>query len=167
MEREQVLEWWIRQYGTAVLRTCFAYLSDVNLAEDAMQETFLKAWRHMDQYPARNGASEKTWLMHVAMNVCRDMRRSRWMKHIDMSRALEDIPQRMYSVLPEERGLLLDIMALPDKYKQLILLYYYQDMTMQETAQALGLSTSAVHHRLRKAESLLKLSLTGGECYDG
>jgi len=155
VEKEQVLEGWIRQYGTAVLRTCFVYLSDASLAEDAMQETFLKAWRHMGQYQARNGASEKTWLMHIAMNVCRDMRRSRWMKHVDLSRALEDLPRQMVSVLPQERGLMLDIMALPDKFKQVILLYYYQDMTLQETAQALGLSASAVHNRLRKAENLL------------
>ena len=146
-----MLEGWIRQYGTAVLRTCFVYLSDASLAEDAMQETFLKAWRHMGQYQARNGASEKTWLMHIAMNVCRDMRRSRWMKHVDLSRALEDLPQQMCSVLPQERGLMLDIMALPDKFKQVILLYYYQDMTMQEIASVLDIAVSTAGKRVNSA----------------
>ncbi|MGN0794504.1 MAG: sigma-70 family RNA polymerase sigma factor [Aristaeellaceae bacterium] len=164
-KREQRLETWVRQYGTAILRTCFVCLSDVREAEDAMQETFLKAWRAMDRFEGRNGAGEKTWLTHIAINVCRDMQRSRWFRHVDLSRALEDIPQTVASVLPEDRTLLMDIMRLPEKYRQPVLLYYYQDMTLEETAEVLGASKSTIHHRLRKAEQLLRLSLEGGDCY--
>ena len=71
-EREARMETMIRQWGTSVLRACFVCLSDAQQAEDAMQETFLKAWRSLDQFEQRNGASEKTWLMHIALNVCRD-----------------------------------------------------------------------------------------------
>lgn len=164
-ERDELLETWLREYGTSILRTCFVCLSDMRDAEDALQETFLKAWRAMDRYERRNGASEKTWLTHIAINVCRDMRRTRWFRHVDMRRALEEIPEGMACALPEDRSLLLDIMQLPDKYKQPLLLYYYQDMTMEETAQALGMSKSTVYNRLKKAESILKLQLTGGDCY--
>ena len=59
----------------------------------------------------------------------------------------------------------MDIMALPEKYKQPILLYYYQDMTLEDTASALGISKSAVHQRLRKAEADLRFALTGRDCY--
>lgn len=163
--REIRLEGWIRAYGTSILRTCFVCLSDVREAEDAMQETFLKAWRSMDRFEGRNGASEKTWLTRIAVNVCRDMLRSRWFRHVDLHRALEDIPQHVSSVLPEDRTLLLEIMALPDKYKQPILLYYYQDMTLEETAAVLGASKSTIYNRLRKAEQLLKMNLEGGDCY--
>ena len=164
-ERDELLETWLREYGTSILRTCFVCLSDMRDAEDALQETFLKAWRAMDRYERRNGASEKTWLTHIAINVCRDMRRTRWFRHVDMRRALEEVPEGMACALPEDRSLLLDIMQLPDKYKQPLLLYYYQDMTMEETAQALGMSKSTVYNRLKKAESILKLQLTGGNCY--
>ena len=164
-ERDELLETWLREYGTSILRTCFVCLSDMRDAEDALQETFLKAWRAMDRYERRNGASEKTWLTHIAINVCRDMRRTRWFRHVDMRRALEEVPEGMACALPEDRSRLLDIMQLPDKYKQPLLLYYYQDMTMEETAQALGMSKSTVYNRLKKAESILKLQLTGGNCY--
>lgn len=163
--REARLEGWVRTYGTSILRTCFVCLSDMREAEDAMQETFLKAWRAMDSFEGRNGAGEKTWLTHIALNVCRDVRRTRWFRHIDMRRALEEIPQGAASVLPEDRTLLLDIMQLPEKYKQPILLYYYQDMTIEETAEVLQVSKSTVHNRLKKAEGLLRLSLKGGDCY--
>ena len=164
-EREARMETMIRQWGTSVLRTCFVMLSDVQQAEDAMQDTFFKAWRNLDQFEKRNGASEKTWLMHIALNVCRDYRRSRWFKHVDMSKALEDVPQHVDVALPEDRELLMDILALPEKYRQPILLYYYQELTLEETADALNTSKSTIHNRLRKAEEMLKISLTGGDCY--
>lgn len=152
---ERRLEDWMRTYGTAILRTCIVILSDAREAEDAMQDTFEQ----------RNGASVKTWLMRIAINVCRDYQRKRWFRHIDMRHALEDLPQGMMTVLPEDRELMLDILRLPDDLKKPLILYYYQDMNLQETADALGISKSTVHTRLKKAEQALKLSLTGGDCY--
>ena len=54
------------------------------------------------------------------------------------------------------------VMDLPDRLKQVILLYYYQGLTMLETAEALGTSQTTVHRRLKKAEEFLKVSLEGG-----
>lgn len=164
--REAMVERWIAEYGTAVLRVCFVYLADADQAQDAMQETFIKAWRNMAQFEGRNGASEKTWLMHIAANVCRDMKRSRWFRHIDQRRALDELPLQAASVSPGDQALLMDIMSLPDRYKQVILLYYYQNMTIEEVAEALSLSKSTVHSRLRRAEGQLRSTLLGGECYD-
>ena len=69
-------------------------------------------------------------------------------------------------------GVLLQTGILSDDSPQLtadvknpLILYYYQDMNLQETADALGISKSTVHTRLKKAEQALKLSLTGGDCY--
>lgn len=154
---EQRLESWIHEYGTSILRTCFICLSDAKEAEDAMQETFLKAWRAMDQFEHRNGASEKTWLVRIAMNVCRDMRRTRWFRHIDMSRALDELPEGITTVEPEDSAMLLDIMRLPEKYRQPIMLYYYQNLSLSETAEMLNLSKSTVYNRLEKAKQLLRL----------
>lgn len=162
--REQRLEQWIALYGDAVLRTCFVYLSDTGQAEDAMQDVFLKAWQCMDQFEGRNGCSEKTWLMHIAINTCHDYHRSKWFRHVDTSKVLGDIP--MDAVLPESRKLLSDILTLPEKYKQVVLLYYYQEMTLVEVAKALNVGKSTVHHRLQKAQKVLKRTLTGGN-FDG
>lgn len=164
-DREARIETMIRQWGTSVLRTCFVCLSDAQQAEDAMQDTFLKAWRNLDQFEKRNNASEKTWLMHIALNVCRDYRRTRWFRHMDMSRSLEDVPMHVHDALPEDRELLMDVLSLPEKLRQPILLYYYQDMTLEEVAETLGASKSTIHNRLRRAEGMLKITLTGGDCY--
>ena len=62
------------KYQLSLLRLCFAYLHDRTLAEDAVQETFLKAYRSISSF--RNESSEKTWLSHIAINCCRDMNKS-------------------------------------------------------------------------------------------
>ena len=156
---ERRLEDWMRTYGTAILRTCFVILSDAREAEDAMQDTFLRAWRAMNTFEQRNGASVKTWLMRIAINVCRDYQRKRWFRHIDMRHALEDLPQGMMTVLPEDRELMLDILRLPDDLKKPLILYYYQDMNLQETADALGISKSTVHKDLSQRLPLFNRSL--------
>jgi len=55
------------------LHLCCMYLKDVNMAEDTVQEAFLKAYQHMDSF--RGESSEKSWLYRIAINVCNDMRR--------------------------------------------------------------------------------------------
>ena len=69
---------WMDQYGDALLKVCIVYLTDYGLAEDAVQDTFLNAWRFMDRFEGRNGCSEKTWLTSIAVNVCRSYRRTKW-----------------------------------------------------------------------------------------
>ena len=59
-----------------LLKLCYVYLRDREAARDAVQETFLKAYRAMDRF--RGECSEKTWLIRIAVNVCRSMRRSPW-----------------------------------------------------------------------------------------
>lgn len=159
MEREQQLRAWIDEYRTALLKICIMYLSDVQQAEDAVQETFLKAWKAMDKFEGRNGSSEKTWLISIAINTCRSYRRTRWFRHIDTAKSLENLPSRLASIPPEERDLFIDITRLPEKFKSVILLYYYQNMTQQEIADTLGISRSLVAHRLGKALDMLKISL--------
>jgi len=161
--KEQRFMQWVKAYSDAILRTCFVYLSNVQDAEDAMQDTFLKAWKAMDTFEERNGASEKTWLIKIAINVCHDYHRSKWFRKVDLEKALEDLPARYLSVEDTDVTLTMDVMRLPEKLKQVVLLYYYQELTLREVADVLGVVPSTIHRRLRQAEERLKRDLTGGE----
>ena len=77
-------------YGNAVLRMCFLYLKDPPLAEDASQETFLKVYRNYAQFDGTAG--EKTWVMRIAINVCKDYLRSAWNRRVSVVEALNEIP---------------------------------------------------------------------------
>ena len=158
---ERRLERWMSQYGNAVLHTGFVCLSDVQLAEDAMQDTFVKAWRAMGAFEKRTGFSERAWLMRIAINTCRDYRRGMWFQRVDLPGEMEKLPPAMISVSPREREIFLDVLSMPEKYRQMILFRYYENMTLREMADILGLSISSVHHRLKKAEALMRLDFEG------
>lgn len=158
-DRKARLEQWIAQYGDDILRMCYVYLADRSLAEDAMQDTFLKAWNSMAQFEQRNNSTAKTWLTRIAINICHDYYRSRWFRHVDRSKVIKEISTDQQVVVPQERALFLALLYLPAKLKQPVLLYYYQGMTLQEIADCLSISVSAVHQRLQKAQKILKSSL--------
>lgn len=147
---------WVTEYATSILRTCFVYLGDAALAEDAMQETFFRAWRQMDSFRGERAQSEKSWLMRIAINICHDYQRSKWNRNVDTGRSLDELSMGDSSEPMENRLAVLDIAALPEKLKQVILLYYYHDMTVREIAKTLGVSPSIVSVRLKKARGILE-----------
>ena len=162
---EEMLAHMVAQYEVMLLRTCYMYLHDQGLAEDATQETFLKAYKALDSF--RGDSSEKTWLMRIAMNTCRDMQRSAWFRYMDRSVEIERLPQpaRTFEFM-EADDLTQAILKLSVKYKEVILLHFYQDMTMREIASVLGLSASTVQKRIKTACSKLKKMLGKEDFYE-
>lgn len=146
------------EYGNSVLRMCFLYLKDIHLAEDALQDTFIKVYTNYSKF--KGDSSEKTWIMRIAINVCKNYLRSSWWKRIDESTVLENIPGDETSI--GDDSLLLQVMKLSPKYKEVILLYYYQDMKIREIAKALQRPESTVSVRLKRAREILKVNLKGG-----
>lgn len=161
--QEAKLEAWLTEYGDAVLRMCYLYLADRTLAEDALQDTFVKVWRGMSGFEGRGGSSPKTWIMRIAINTCKDYKRTAWFRLVDRSQAIEELPLAFHDVTAESRAVFQDVMRLPNKLKQVILLYYFHDMTMAETAEALGLSRATVQNRLKKAYVLLRYEPEGSD----
>lgn len=156
---ENRLREWISRYSDDVLRTCFVLLSDRTLAEDAMQDTFMKAWKAMSQFEGRENASPKTWLMRIAVNTCKDTLRSSWMRHIDRRQEIEALPLSIASCPEEKLALTQAIMALPPKLREIVLLYYYQDMSLRTCANVLGISAPTATRRLQQAQKKLRIQL--------
>ena len=147
----------VSEYQSQLRRLCCVLLKDAHLAEDAVQETFLKAYRSMGQF--RTDSSERTWLTRIAVNTCRDLMRSRWFRHIDRSVRIEDLPEPETPADPEDTGLYETILQLPAKQREVVLLYFYQDMTMQEISDILQISVSNVSRRLENARKTLRKKL--------
>lgn len=157
MQRDRWLEAAMQKWETTLLRTCYAYLGDLDMAEDAVQETFLKAWKGFDSF--RGAAQEKTWLMRIAINTCKDVRKSAYFRHIDRKTPLDQLPEGSYPFTMEDDTLMRAIMALKPRLKEAVLLCWYQELPAEEAAQALGISRSAIYNRLEKAKKLLKKEL--------
>lgn len=163
MSKERMLESWVQAYAPMIVKTCFLCLKDRDQAQDAAQDTFLKAWKQLQKSDPAVIRNHKAWLMKIAMNTCRDYRRSQWFRWMDFRRSLDELPESLFSAEKSDREVTMVIGELPDPYKQVILLYYYANLTLQETADALGIHKSTANKRIKRAEEMLKKCLTGGE----
>ena len=141
----------IRRYEKDLLRICYVYLHDADLARDAVQDTFLKAWTHLDSL--REEEKEKSWLARIAVNVCRDYLRSSWTRHINRYVRPEDL--QAAAEQPDGTRAALTAAA--------VTLRYVQGYDIREAAGILGITPSAVSRRCRKACVLLKSELEGRE----
>ena len=151
----------IRRYEKDLLRICYVYLHDADLVRDAVQDTFLKAWTHLDSL--REEEKEKSWLARIAVNVCRDYLRSSWMRHVNRYVRPEDLRAAAEQPDGTRAALTAAVMNLPRKYMEAVTLRYVQGYDIREAAGILGITPSAVSRRCRKACVLLKSELEGRE----
>lgn len=158
---EEAIQHMMDAYGTAVLRMCYAFLKDYALAEDAAQDTFIKAFRKMDSFHGENSMSEKAWLMRIAVNTCKDYRRTAWFRHVDRRVQAEEVPLMQYLPDQTDQALMEAVFSLPVKLKEVLLLYYFQGLSSNEVEQALHISRSTFFLRLKKAKQKLRGVLEG------
>lgn len=143
----------VNEYQEMLLHMCYVYLRDQEMARDAVQETFLKACRNLNAF--RGESNVKTWLIRIAINTCKSMQRSAWLRHHDRRITPEDLPQTAMISPANDLDLMCDIMQLPSKLKEVILLYYWQNMNVSQIAQSLGIAQSTVTRRLQHARDTL------------
>lgn len=147
----------LEEHGDHLLRLCTLYLGDRSQAEDAVQDTFLRALRAWPGF--RGDCAVETWLVRIAINVCKRQLRSPWRLLRRRRRAWTACAwkDRNRRTTPWVRA----IQALPPKYREVIILYYYQEWKAWEIAQRLHVPVSTVTVRLSRARGLLKERLKG------
>ena len=160
--REHALVRMMEQYGDGIKRMCCVYLRDPGAAEDAAQETFIKAYDHIEPLLGGEIMNERAWLSRIAINTCKDMLRSSWMRHIDRRRAIEELPLAAPPQHQENLELTEAILSLPPKLKDIVLLHYYQGLTLRTCAQILGISAPTASRYLAQAMKRLRLDLERG-----
>lgn len=158
--QDQQLKSWIMQYQGMLLKMCYLYLHDAALAEDAVQETFIKAYQRMAQF--HGDCADRTWLTRIAINTCRDMLRSSWFQRLDRKITAEELPESGAPDRSESILLAVEVMNLPRKLREVIILRYYQNMTTMEIAEVLHISQPAVSTRLKRAKEKLRVCMSEG-----
>lgn len=155
-ERSQRITELMTRYGTDIKRFCLLQLRDASQAEDAAQDVFIKAWRALDTF--RGDSSEKTWLLHIAANTCRDHQRTGWFRFMDRSVTPEDMERGTAFEFPDD-SLSKAITELPALLRQAVTLRYFEELSIREMTQVLGVSEATAKRRIRKANVLLRRSL--------
>ena len=149
----------VNTYQLPLLRMCRLHLGDADLAKDAVQETFIKAYKALPSF--REECSLQTWLMRIAINTCRDMQRSWWHRNINRAVTPEELNPSCQPFSDDAIAVNEAIARLPFKLREAVLLYYYQNMQLDEAARALGISPSSVSGRLKRARARLRDALKG------
>ncbi|WP_097025643.1 sigma-70 family RNA polymerase sigma factor [Clostridium peptidivorans] len=164
---DEKVEQLMNDYGNDVLKIAYLYLKDKHLAEDAFQEVFVKVYKNYNKF--KNNSSEKTWIMRITINTCRDMLRISWFKKVRFFKDIgDDSLKDTYENVDEEiarkmqyEELLKEVMNLPLKYRELVILYYYEELSTMDISAALKIPEGTVRSRLFRARTILKSSLEG------
>lgn len=161
----------IDHYGDMLFKIAYARLGNRADAEDVVQETFyqyLKAAREFE-----NAEHEKAWLIRVTLNGCRKEWRSAFNRRrsdvADLEQLCREPAETERKCSPEEAVLCRErasavleaVWRLPVKYRDVIHLFYYEDLSVKEIAEILERKTSTVTSQLTRGRELLKKSLKG------
>ncbi len=142
------------EYGNMLYKIAFLYLGNASDTEDVLQDVFTKYL--CGKYRFKNTEHEKAWFIRVTQNKCLDYLKKSGRKN----ECIDDLPvTATYKDEDLEQDVISKVIALPEKYKSAIILFYYNDYTVEEISKTLKISKSAVKKRLQRGRDILKLEL--------
>lgn len=150
----EAFEAFYERYHRTVYRICYTYMKNHHDAEDCTEDVFVKVYT--GSFTFADEAHEKAWLTVTAINLCKDRLKHWWRRSVS---AIEDNPE------PADDGgigtdeTLQAVLRLPEKYKDVIYLFYYMGYQTDEIAKMLHRPPSTVRNHLREARERLRKEL--------
>ena len=156
----------VRRWSARVLAFCHARVGNQHLAEDLAQETLLRGLRGLNtlESPGKFGA----WLRGIATRVCLDWRKARQSSQVPFSTWAPDqqpaelatteaeVTEGEVDRADELRRLMNEVESLSEQHREVLMLYYYEDVTYHDVAELLGVSTATINARLTQARAILR-----------
>lgn len=163
LNREEKLKWLMKEYGNDVIRMAYIYMKNKQSAEDIAQDVFLKCYEKMDTF--RNESSYKTWILRITVNRCKDVLKSWSYKNLYITDLVKlNHSQKEYEPSVEDENELISkqVIALPIKLREVIILFYYQEFSIEEISEMLNTNPNTIKTRLHRARLKLKKTFEGG-----
>lgn len=140
------------RYKDTVFRISLSYLGNTYDADDVVQEVFMKLYITTKHFATDDHV--RYWLIRVTINTCKNLLRSSWKtKNVALDQVTEPIAAFEQS---EQEDLYQAVMELPEKYRTVLYLYYYEELPTKEIARLLKITVSSVTTRLSRARDQLK-----------
>ena len=156
MRSEQEVSEAIEFYSDTVRRICMIYLKNYADTEDIFQTVFLKYAINNDIF--ENEAHRRAWFIRVTINACKDLLKNFFRSHFV---SLEQVMEQPAALSSEHREVLETVLALPQKYRDVAYLHYYEDYTAPEISRILGKNVNTVYTLLTRSKQMLKERLGG------
>jgi RNA polymerase sigma factor (sigma-70 family) len=160
-DRDAWLETIMDEYGERLTKLAYNYVKDWRLAEDIVQDVFIKAFKHYKKIDEI--FSFKAWMYRLVINQSKDVLKSSAFKRVVMNSSLfslftsnAPLPEGSLMKKSEEEILSRCVLALPVKYREVITLYYYEDCSIDEIKGLLGLNRNTIKTRLNRGRAKLK-----------
>ncbi|WP_312094346.1 sigma-70 family RNA polymerase sigma factor [Niallia sp.] len=157
---DELLEEIMILYGDELTRLAYTYVKDSETAKDIVQTVFIKCYTHLKTF--KGEAKLKTWLYRITINKCKDHVKSAYSRRFilfkkDINHKSDTMPspeeEVMYQTMQAELKNI--ILSLPPKYAEVILLYYYEELDINEIADILQISKNTAKTRLRRGRKNL------------
>lgn len=161
-----MIDQYIRQYGKRLYGLCLTLCASAFDADDLYQETWLRALKCINQYDTVRDF--EPWLTRICVNTYRNTLRriakspifNRFASTAEKDAAFEAVPAAAETFKSDYAALYTAIDGLPDKLRTTVILFYFRDMDLASTSDALGIPIGTVKSRLNKARKLLKEALS-------
>ncbi len=154
-ETKERLEQIFRDYYQLIYRVAFSQVKNHADAEDITQEVFLKIIRHDMRYQSME--HERAWIVRVTVNLCRDLLKSKWHR---TSVSMEDVSEAQRGSCENfteiQDDMMWAVLQLPEKYRNCLYLFYYEDYSIKEIAQSLEMPENTVKTNLKRGRQALK-----------
>ncbi|WOV84275.1 sigma-70 family RNA polymerase sigma factor [Sporosarcina jeotgali] len=167
-KQEEWLEQLMDQYGNRLTNLAFSYLKDWGRAQEVVQDVFVTCFQRAHQLEEIR--SIEAWLYRITINRCKDVLKSSWIKRVIVGstlfqflRSKEPTPQDYMLQNSNDEQLAQCVLALPLTYREVILLYYYEDLTVPEISELLNVNQNTLRTRLKRGREKLAQLLEGGD----
>jgi len=160
-ERERYLNEAMEEHGYYLKRLVFSYLKDYQKAEDIVQDVFVKFYNSIDQFEGRS--STKTYLYRIAINKCNNYIKSWQYRKIEFTEKIRSFKknssvEQEWIEREQKESIAGLINGLPVKYREVIWLYYFVELSVAEISEVLKCSVNTVKTRLVRGRKLAKLT---------
>jgi len=154
-ETKERLEQIFWDYYQLIYRVAFSQVKNHADAEDITQEVFLKIIRNDMRYQSME--HERAWIVRVTINLCRDLLKSKWHKtSVSMEEVSEAQRGSCENFTEIQDDMMWAVLQLPEKYRNCLYLFYYEDYSIKEIAQSLEMPENTVKTNLKRGRQALK-----------
>ncbi|MCH1624263.1 sigma-70 family RNA polymerase sigma factor [Fredinandcohnia quinoae] len=163
-DKSKVIDEMMTLYSKKVYLLAYSFVKDQGLAEDISQEVFLRCYQYLKNF--RGEASIKSWLYRITVNLSKDFIRKKGfqilkfpIEFFDGIKKSESTEEAFLKMIQNEQ-LLQNVLSLPIKYREVIVLHYFNELKIEEISEMLEVNANTVKTRLARGRSKLKETIT-------
>lgn len=158
MRSEQEVNRAVERYSNMIRRLCMMHLKNYADTEDIFQTVFLKYV--FSSVAFENEEHEKAWFIRVTLNACKDLIKSFFRSH---TTSLDELIEHPAALSSDHREVLEAVLSLPQKYRDVVYLHYYEDYTAPQISRILGKNVNTIYTLLTRSKKMLREKLGGDD----